>query len=60
MRLSNIIYLTIAFQLVGFFEVNAQKSKNQLEKEKISFQKQINETQQILSETTDKKKASVA
>ena len=43
----------------GVSNVNAQKNKSQLEKEKNSVQKQIQETQQILAQTSNRKKASI-
>ncbi len=59
-HLSKHFYLIIIIFLLGFIpEVHGQKDKNQLEKEKFSAQKQIEETQQILTQTSKKKKASI-
>lgn len=58
--LSNIIYLiSIALQLILIPGANAQTNKSQLEKEKATFQNQIKEAQQILAQTSSKKKVSV-
>lgn len=58
--LSKLFYLIIIIlQLSAVFNVHAQKNKIQLEKEKISVQKQILEAQQILAQTSNKKKASI-
>jgi len=58
--LSNFFYLISITLLLGFItDVNAQKDKSQLEKEKLSVQNQIKEAQQILAQTSNKKKASV-
>lgn len=58
--LSNLFYLTFITLLLGFISnVNAQKNKDQLEKEKYSIQKQIKETQLILAQTSNKKKVSI-
>lgn len=58
-HLSNIFYLIIVFQLIFISELKAQKSKDQLQKEISTFQNQIKEAQQILSQTANKKKASI-
>lgn len=58
-RLSNIFYLIIVLQLIFISELKAQKSKDQLQKEISTFQSQIKEAQQILSQTANKKKASI-
>lgn len=58
--LSKLFYLIIiTLQLCAVFNVHAQKNKTQLEKEKISVQRQIKEAQQILAQTSNKKKASI-
>jgi septal ring factor EnvC (AmiA/AmiB activator) len=58
--LSNIIYLTIiTLQLILISDGYGQVNKSQLEKEKATFQNQIKEAQQILAQTSSKKKASV-
>lgn len=58
--LSKIFYLISITLLLGLItDVNAQKNKSQLEKEKSSVQNQIKEAQQILAQTANKKKASV-
>ncbi|MCK5368310.1 MAG: peptidase M23, partial [Cyclobacteriaceae bacterium] len=58
--LSNIIYLTIiTLQLIFISDGYGQVNKSQLEKEKATFQNQIKEAQQILAQTSSKKKASV-
>lgn len=58
--LSKLFYLIIiTLQLCAVFNVHAQKNKTQLEKEKISVQRQIQEAQQILAQTSNKKKASI-
>ena len=58
--LSKIVYLIIITLQLGFIsDVSAQKNKSQLEKEKLSVKKQIEETQQILAQTANKKKASI-
>lgn len=58
--LSKLFYLIIiTVQLCAVFNVHAQKNKTQLEKEKISVQRQIKEAQQILAQTSNKKKASI-
>lgn len=58
--LSKYFYLIIIALQLGFISnVYAQKNKSQLEKEKSSFQRQIQETQQILAQTTNKKKVSI-
>lgn len=59
-RLSNFIYLLIvAFQLIFISEGAAQKNKSQLVKEKSTVQNQIKEAQQILAQTTKKRKSSI-
>jgi len=59
-HLSKLFYLTIITLVLGFISnVNAQKNKVQLEKEKYSIQKQIEETQLILAQTSSMKKASI-
>ena len=59
-HLSNTFYLIlIVFQLFFISELRAQKSKNQLEKEKSSVQNQIKQAQQILAQTANKKKSSI-
>ena len=59
-RLSKTFYLiVIVFQLIFISDLVAQKSKSQLEKEKASVQNQINEAQQILAQTANKKKSSI-
>ena len=58
--LSKLFYLTIITLQLGFISnVKAQKNKSQLEKEKYSIQKQIEETQLILAQTSNKKNASI-
>lgn len=58
--LSKLLYLIIiTIQLSAISDVNAQKNKTQLEEEKFSVQKQIEEAQQILAQTSNKKKASI-
>jgi murein DD-endopeptidase MepM/ murein hydrolase activator NlpD len=58
--LSNIIYLTIiTLQLILISDGYGQVNKSQLEKEKATFQNQIKVAQQILAQTSSKKKASV-
>ena len=58
--LSNFIYLIIIiFLLIFVSDAAAQKSKNQIEKEISTFRNQIKETQQILAQTSNKKKASI-
>jgi len=51
--------LAISILLVSFTEIQAQKSKSQLEKEKSLVQNQIKEAQQILAQTASKKKSSI-
>ena len=58
-HLSNIFYLIIVVQLIFISELKAQKSKDQLQKEISTFQNQIQEAQQILSQTANKKKTSI-
>ena len=59
-HLSKLFYLAIITLQLGFISnVKAQKNKVQLEKEKYSIQKQIEETQLILAQTSNKKKASI-
>jgi len=61
MRLSSKSILSV-FVLVSLLLCNSafgQKNKTQLEKEKILIQTQIKEAQQILSETSNKKKSSI-
>lgn len=59
-HLSKLFYLIIITLQLGLIsDVNAQKNKNQLEKEKSSVKRQIEETQQILAQTANKKKASI-
>ncbi len=50
-------FLTIL--LFFYFQADAQKSKSQLEKEKLAAQKSILEAQQILKETTARQKGSM-
>ncbi len=58
--LSKLFYLIIiTIQLGAVSDLSAQKNKSQLEKEKTSVQRQILETQQILDQTSNKKKASI-
>jgi len=58
--LSNFFYLIIISILLFFIsDVHAQNDKKQLEKEKNTIQKQINEAQQILAQTANKKNASI-
>lgn len=60
MRLSNIIYLLlVVFQLVSITEGVAQKNKSQLVEEKSTVLNQIKEAQQILAQTTKKRKSSI-
>ncbi len=49
----------IGFLIVFWAETYAQKNKSQLEKQKLSIQKDIKETEQILSQTSVQKKASL-
>lgn len=56
-KLTYLIIITLLLSVVS--NVNAQKNKSQLEEEKFSVQKQIQEAQQILAETSKKKKASI-
>ncbi len=59
-HLSKLFYLAIITLQLGLISnVKAQKNKVQLEKEKYSIQKQIEETQLILAQTSNKKKASI-
>jgi len=59
-RLSKSIYLLyFLIQLIFISDVFSQKNKNQLEKEKSSVQNQIKEAQQILAQTSKKKKVSI-
>ncbi len=58
--LSNFFYLIfITLQLGFIYNGYGQKNKSQLEKEKAVVQNQIQETQQILAQTSSKKKATV-
>jgi septal ring factor EnvC (AmiA/AmiB activator) len=62
MRINTIllIRITFCFLLTVFsLSVNAQKSRQELEKEKKENLKRIEEAEKILSETTSKKKASI-
>lgn len=52
-----LILISISFSCVFF--AYGQKNKSQLEKQKAAVQGQIEETQQILSETSSKKKATI-
>ena len=57
-RLSKSFYLFFfIIHLIFIYEGTAQKNKGQLEKEKTSVQNQIKEAQQILAQTSKKKKA---
>jgi septal ring factor EnvC (AmiA/AmiB activator) len=59
-RLSKSFYLFFfIIHLIFIYEGTAQKNKGQLEKEKTSVQNQIKEAQQILAQTSKKKKASI-
>ena len=61
MKFSNryIGILLVVFALFSNGKSFSQKNKVQLEKEKVSIQKQIKETEQILSQTSVQKKASL-
>lgn len=61
MKLSSKILclLAITIQLASNTDLQAQKSKSQLEKEKSLVQSQIKEAQQILAQTANKKKSSI-
>ncbi len=61
MRLLNrYFYSVLILFFIGLFDcVTAQNNKSQLEKQKSLIQNQIKEAQQILSETSTKKKASI-
>ena len=60
MPLSNFFYLIfISLQLGFIYNGYGQKNKSQLEKEKAAVQNQIQETQQILAQTSNKKKATI-
>ena len=60
MLLSKYFYLfSIVLLLSTGWEAYPQKSKNQLEKQKATLQKQVMEAQQILAQTANKKKASI-
>ena len=59
-HLSKFFYLTTtALVLIFCLDLQAQKSKTQLQKEKSSIQNQIKEAQEILAQTSSKKKASI-
>ncbi len=49
----------IGFLIIFCAESHAQKNKSRLEKQKVSIQKEIKETEQILSQTSVQKKASL-
>jgi len=55
----NFRLVLIGFLIIFCAETYAQKNKSQLEKQKISIQKDIKETEQILSQTSVQKKASL-
>ena len=52
-------WLLIIVHFFFYFQAEAQKSKIQLEQEKLAAQKSINDAQQILKETTARKKGSL-
>jgi septal ring factor EnvC (AmiA/AmiB activator) len=56
-KLFYLIFFTLQLNVVS--NIYAQNNKTQLEKEKISVQNQIRDAQQILAQTSNKKKASI-
>jgi septal ring factor EnvC (AmiA/AmiB activator) len=61
MKFSNRYFgiVIIGFLIIYCAESHAQKNKSQLEKQKVSIQKEIKETEQILTQTSVQKKASL-